>query len=121
MNERIRPVGLEQAAPKEKPSPTDWSKEVELLKIRVRDIRRALSTGKSPEVQNASDNKMLPAASVGKSMLESLAYAQIVPIRQERPKRIARKYWRAKVFDTTIGEDPLPNSGWKNRQDRGDR
>lgn len=123
MNERIKPVGAEQKAGREKNAPADWSKEVELLEARLRDMRRAVSPGEGPVKRGMPDNDKQPQpsnAAVGKSLLESLAYAQTANIRQERQKKPTRKAWRAEVFETTLGSDPMPDSSWKNREDRGE-
>jgi hypothetical protein len=123
LNERIKPVGAEQTAAREQQAPADWSKEVELLQARLRDMRRAVSSGDGPGTKGMPENDKLPQtsnAAVGRSLLESLAFAQTVNIRQERPKKPARKAWRAEVFETTLGSDPMPDSSWKNREDRGE-
>lgn len=123
MNERIKPVGAEQAAAREKQAPVDWSKEIELLEARVRDMRRAVSTGDGPGTRSMPDDEKQPRTSnavIGRSLLESLAYVQTANIRQERPKRPTCKAWRAEVFETTLGSDPMPDSSWKNREDRGE-
>lgn len=121
MNERIKRVGAELAA-REKPTAADWTKEIELLEARLRELRKAGLTIEGQEAKGRPGHeKQSPAnAGSGRSLLESLAYAQTMPIRHERPKRPARKSWRPEVFETTLGSDPMPDSGWKNREDRGE-
>jgi hypothetical protein len=123
VNERIKPVGAEQAAAREKQTAADWTKEIELLEARLREIRKAGLTSESPGTKGRQEHDKQPQtanAGLGKSLLESLAYAQTVNVRQERPKRQGRRSWRPEVFETTLGSDPMPDSSWKNREERGE-
>ena len=123
VNERIKPVGAEQAMSREKQTTADWTKEIELLKARLRDIRTAGLTTEGSGTKGRQDPDKQPQtanAGLGRSLLESLAYVQTLNMKQERPKRSGRKSWRPEVFDTTLGSDPMPDSNWKNREDRGE-
>ncbi|TMV50184.1 hypothetical protein FE783_11530 [Paenibacillus mesophilus] len=121
MNERIKRVGVEQTA-REKQTAADWTKEIELLEARLRELRKAGLTVEGQGSKGPPDHGKQPSANagMGRSLLESLAYAQSLPIRHERPKRPGRKSWRPEVFETTLGSDPMPDSSWKSREDRGE-
>lgn len=124
MNDRINPVGSEHAASREASQSSDWTKEIELLQARLKEIRRAAASAPSKRAGDHPDAGHHRAAETGagKSLLESLAYAQAVTIRQERPKKTTRKPWRTEsVYEPTLGSDIFPDGGWKNREDRGDR
>lgn len=124
MNDRINPVGSEHAAPRETSASTDWKKEMELLQSRLKELRRAAAATPQNEAGARPDNGHNRTTEVvtAKSLLESLAYGQAVTIRQERPRKNGRKPWRTEnVYETTLGDDLMPDGGWKNREDRGDR
>ncbi|GAA3404391.1 hypothetical protein ACFFNY_26690 [Paenibacillus hodogayensis] len=122
VNERIRPAGEQPGATAGgKATHTDWSAEVELLQLRLRDLRRsAAPAARQPASREEADRPGAGPAGMGKSLLESLAYAQTVQPRQERPRKTVRRNWRAEAFETPLGSDLLPDSGWTNKRERGD-
>lgn len=118
---RTNPTGAERLA-SGAARPADWTDDVELLRERLRDLRRAAAALELPlsRLAPGTDSQpQPPGANTGKSMLESLAYAQAIHIRHERPKREPRKGRRPTAFETTLGSDPMPDAGWKNREHRG--
>lgn len=121
MNKPIQPAGAKQAEAGGKSSQTDWSAEIEVLKRRLSDLRLAVSSNPPPlpdETNKRSDTAA--QAAMGKSLLESLAYVQTVQVRQERPKRIGRRSWRAEAFEPVLGSELLPDNARKNKEDRGE-
>ncbi|RKN84220.1 hypothetical protein D7M11_14545 [Paenibacillus ginsengarvi] len=119
MNEQIKRVAAERAAAQEFAVRRDWSEDIERLETRLRELRKAAMTGPSPGGSGKRSDEPAATPSTGRSMLESLAYAQTVQIRQERPKRAGRKSWRPEVFEPTLGDDPLPDSGLMPKPYRG--
>lgn len=121
VDEPIKRLEAGHAAPPGKAALRDWAPEIGLLKARIRDLRAAASAKSATTGANnrEDDNRPAVQSAAGKSLLESLAYAQTVQVKQERPKRTLRKGWRAEAFETTLSGDLMPDSGWKEKPTRG--
>ncbi|MEF3302044.1 hypothetical protein [Paenibacillus sp. GYB003] len=123
MNESIKRIAMERALSRDRQADRDWSAEMKLLETRVRDLRRAAATNPGrPDAERRDGDAagQAPNPGAGKSLLESLAYAQTVQIKQDRPKRNGRRSWRPEAFEPTLGADLMPDGGSLPRRGRGD-
>lgn len=98
----------------------DWSADIQLLEIRLRELRR--SAAAAPHIARGGQKdarQPAPQPSASMSLAESLAYAQAAPVRQQRPLRPARRGWRPEAYKATLGSELMPDAGWKNREQDG--